>query len=1043
MKYSAQILRCFVSSLTIFLMSAFIPLLAQVKPTIPIRQNIVDKLNAALDANQGNSTTPEISISITPPSGDQWIDEATGGCAVTNPLDLKLQFFPDHFVLKRKVMDGGTLSDITLEQPLINDLNAWLNAVWGMDLRGIKAFDDLGWQCGSSPNRYYTDETTNLDAIKAVQDLSGEQAMLESYYLINGVWVQGSTMFSFTAPGGPRTVRYMTDRGDGGPKRRYLGNAYLKITLPTSEVFEFSFVLQTSRYGLAPDTDVPCGISEDIPTQDAIITTHAPSDVLNPSASICQFSWLWQLSDPGYPWRDEFPKDPDEASAKLFEYIEQHRGDWLLNQEGEDGSTRVEELGRFRIDLDGKLQFVRYYSGCCDYRKHTIGQIISPTYGDEWCEMPYCRPDYSGPSREGGFELDPEFKQLIYTPPSTCSECAAQPVFCIRFCDSLLPVMSTVQNVIKTDARIFSDRTPLVDERESEYTNGTAVRKWWASRNDFERGARGKWRPSKEFLYRTSIIGGSNAFTNPLPNERNYNSAGTFTFSMFNWKFPVAPVLDPLKWINTNSMARYAQNGEAVEDRNIFNIPTAARFAHWQQLPILMAKNSPYDLVDFESFEDGLYGVILLPGWNAAQIKGARQFHAELQLYPAVTISIDPTMGHAGRQSVLFEDAADTMWSREMGRIRWYDNTDPLQQPLIAPYAGDLLIRFWARKRIDEAPQTTPDPDVSPVDVRLVSRKRINGTMTDVMHTIKSTDLDINGEPRIKYIAETGEWSLYELTIPEAEMPVSFRNNTLGLEMSKVVDPTLPRIRVDDVRIQPVKSEMTGYVYDPENFRQVAQFDDQHFALFFQYNGEGQLVRKLRETERGIRTTQETQYHMPLVERSYASLTVTYGAHPGGLGVGSLGSDIPSSMPTGTGTTFDLLDIELGLDSQSVKIFGVDPTDLIEKFEQMKESIDIPSLDSLSLPALDQIRLGRELAQADAQLRELEGKDTTLITDENQRAAHERALQEAERRRAALMTRLGLTEKEAVELIDAMKNLEEEVRSEEVADPSSTEQPNK
>jgi YD repeat-containing protein len=47
------------------------------------------------------------------------------------------------------------------------------------------------------------------------------------------------------------------------------------------------------------------------------------------------------------------------------------------------------------------------------------------------------------------------------------------------------------------------------------------------------------------------------------------------------------------------------------------------------------------------------------------------------------------------------------------------------------------------------------------------------------------------------------------------------------------------------------------------SLRLVASFDDQHFALRYQYNQEGKLIRKQAETARGLKTLQETHYHSP------------------------------------------------------------------------------------------------------------------------------------------------------------------------------------
>ena len=61
----------------------------------------------------------------------------------------------------------------------------------------------------------------------------------------------------------------------------------------------------------------------------------------------------------------------------------------------------------------------------------------------------------------------------------------------------------------------------------------------------------------------------------------------------------------------------------------------------------------------------------------------------------------------------------------------------------------------------------------------------------------------------------------------------------------------------DDVRVQPFESEMTSYVYDNTTLRLMAQLDDRGYAVFYEYDDEGMLIRQKRETERGIMTITE------------------------------------------------------------------------------------------------------------------------------------------------------------------------------------------
>ena len=109
-------------------------------------------------------------------------------------------------------------------------------------------------------------------------------------------------------------------------------------------------------------------------------------------------------------------------------------------------------------------------------------------------------------------------------------------------------------------------------------------------------------------------------------------------------------------------------------------------------------------------------------------------------------------------------------------------------------------------------------------------------------------------------IARTGDWTLHEVAVPAGAFA------TPGTAFTVQARTTSP-VSLDDVRFQPREAQGTCYVYDVKTLRLITQFDDQHFGLYYQYNDEGKLVRKMIETERGMKTVQETQYNMPKVPR--------------------------------------------------------------------------------------------------------------------------------------------------------------------------------
>lgn len=67
---------------------------------------------------------------------------------------------------------------------------------------------------------------------------------------------------------------------------------------------------------------------------------------------------------------------------------------------------------------------------------------------------------------------------------------------------------------------------------------------------------------------------------------------------------------------------------------------------------------------------------------------------------------------------------------------------------------------------------------------------------------------------------------------------------------------------VDDIRIMPADALTKCYVYSPQNYRLLAELDENHFATYYNYDEEGTLVQIKKETERGIMTVKTTRQHI-------------------------------------------------------------------------------------------------------------------------------------------------------------------------------------
>ncbi len=111
-----------------------------------------------------------------------------------------------------------------------------------------------------------------------------------------------------------------------------------------------------------------------------------------------------------------------------------------------------------------------------------------------------------------------------------------------------------------------------------------------------------------------------------------------------------------------------------------------------------------------------------------------------------------------------------------------------------------------------------------------------------------------------EFVAQTGEWSLYRTFISPFSLPA-------GQDVNVLLNFNNDLVYIDDIKLNPKESQTTCFVYDVKSLRLLTLFDDQHFGLYYQYNSEGQLVRKLIETERGLKTITETQYNTPRENR--------------------------------------------------------------------------------------------------------------------------------------------------------------------------------
>lgn len=327
--------------------------------------------------------------------------------------------------------------------------------------------------------------------------------------------------------------------------------------------------------------------------------------------------------------------------------------------------------------------------------------------------------------------------------------------------------------------------------------------------NVYEIGERGKWRLSAGYAYNDTIVPGSWQGTT----SRIYKRAGVYPMDLFNWK---APELNDTtsKWIRTSLITQYSPNGEAIEEKDALHIYSSAKFGYYGMLPYLVAQNATYSTVQFESFENVYSGKV------------------EEGLTLSNSGLIDNAVAHSGRSSYRLKTDNTTNASQVM-------KTASLNGQV---QSNGLSVKVWVR---DQQYANMP-----------------------LAGTVKRVSSGVTKPLTFSRVARVGEWELLEAKYTDWAGYSLFDQYEIKLSSNSPIDPTKPKtIWIDDVRVQPYDAKVMNYVYDTRTFRLLATFDDQHFGMYYQYNAEGKLVRKQIETERGMKTVQETQYHTPLQNR--------------------------------------------------------------------------------------------------------------------------------------------------------------------------------
>lgn len=292
-----------------------------------------------------------------------------------------------------------------------------------------------------------------------------------------------------------------------------------------------------------------------------------------------------------------------------------------------------------------------------------------------------------------------------------------------------------------------------------------------------------------------------------INNNSKIYEAGTFTLSLFDYEN--LENNDFTNWVNTSNTLEYTPNGEPIEDVNILGVFSTAKYGDNGTLPLLVAQNAENQSVAYEGFEY-TYN-------NGSLFEDALPF--------------DESTGSLVNEAHTGTQAIELVLGEE------FQIANGLQINQQALNEG-LLSRVWLKSKIG----------VDALD------GHVHLSINNLTYPLSR-------------VSSGGEWQLYEVQLRGDELPQQVGSYDVFIEVDDQYGlgktATERQVILDDIRLQPLESEMVCYVYDHAQ-RLVAVLDDQHYAMLYQYNIEGLLIRKLKETIEGVKTISETQYNSSL-----------------------------------------------------------------------------------------------------------------------------------------------------------------------------------
>ncbi len=358
--------------------------------------------------------------------------------------------------------------------------------------------------------------------------------------------------------------------------------------------------------------------------------------------------------------------------------------------------------------------------------------------------------------------------------------------------------------------------------------------------NGYVDGRLGNWRSYRNYGYYST-----RKETDPS-SATNIRADGTFNdYSPF-WAFSnnqLNPQYDSTKWVWKREETLFNRKGLEIENKDPLGRYNSGIYGYDLTMPIAVTQNSRYNESAFESFEDYDYQT-----FSCDTCSSVRHFDIGINKNKIVSsqkhtgkysLKIDPNQS-VGLQFSLLTDTVTFKTSLKFNTTTnvCYNGLVGLQsvsmdtnakQIGFFPYKGKkMVISAWVRE----------DQDCNCVSY-VNNSLFISFAGSAQTYTFKPTGNIIEG------------WQRYESVF---NIPTVATSITVGLQANSTTS-----VYFDDIRIHPFNSNMKSFVYNSVNLRLMAELDENNYTTFYEYDDDGTLIRVKKETQRGIKSINETR----------------------------------------------------------------------------------------------------------------------------------------------------------------------------------------